>query len=495
MCTLTLISTNNNTSNAKNLSMYEATVKNVEKLVTASLEDSDSFQEYEKTMLDICNAVGRDVLQRKLQKTSRQYTSEYILVDGQRYKRFTRGTVEYHSLCGSVPVERYTYRQTGVRNGTTVVPLDLHEQLVARTTPALAYRIALGDAQCPGRQWEEQLHASCRQPPSRSTLERIAKKIGTVAREKVPVILQTVRNQEPVYEEAVALSIGLDRTTIPMEEKLHFEGKPPLKRRKSPYIRKAPWPVEVNYRMAYVGTVSLTGQNGECIHTYRYGCSADVNPAGVLREMTNDVIHLQSLRRKSGCKELPMAIVQDGAPEMWTLVESAVEKALPGRHFHKAIDRYHLAERLAESLKALKNPFVNRDIRMREWAALLDSSNKAIDDIEKFILKHLKRLKKLDSMSNANAETLRIHLTYIKNNKHLMRYATLRNKGLPTGSGATEGACKSLIMIRAKRCGQRWHSEGVNAVLTLRSLYQNGRLESFWNEMTEQNHVTIKTAA
>jgi hypothetical protein len=44
-----------------------------------------------------------------------------------------------------------------------------------------------------------------------------------------------------------------------MKKKLRFEGKPILIRRKSPYIRKAPWPVEVNYRMAYVGTVSLTG--------------------------------------------------------------------------------------------------------------------------------------------------------------------------------------------------------------------------------------------
>jgi len=103
------------------------------------------------------------------------------------------------------------------------------------------------------------------------------------------------------------------------------------------------------HQTCLVGTVSLSDKAGKCIQTYRYGCSADVNPAGVLKEMTSDVIYLQSLRRKSGCKELPMTIVQDGAPEMWTLVESAVERALPGWYFHEAIDQYHLAERLAES--------------------------------------------------------------------------------------------------------------------------------------------------
>ena len=495
MSTLTLINTKNNTASCIYSDLMTTTAGNIAEIISASSPNTNCFQDYEKTLLQILNELGKQVLQCKFEETSRKYDSEYILVDGLRYKRFTKGTVDYHSLCGTIPVERYTYRRTGVRNGPTVVPFELSEQLVARTTPALAYRIALGDAQCPGRQWEEQLHASYRQPPSRSTLERIAKQIGTIAREKAPVVLQTVRKQESICEEAVALSIGLDRTTIPMEEKLRFIGPPPLKRRKTPYSRKAPWPVEVNYRMAYVGTVSLTGKDGECIQTYRYGCSADVDPAGVLKEMTSDVIHLQSLRRKKGCKELPMAIVQDGAPEMWTLVESAVEKALPGSHFHKAIDRYHLAERLAESLKALKDPFVNRDIRMREWAELMERSNGAIDDIEKFLIEHQKRLIRHKALSVADAEILRMHLTYIKNNKHLMRYAPLKELGLPTGSGATEGACKSLIMIRTKRCGQRLHSKGVNSVLTLRSLHQNDRLESFWNEMMEQDHVSIEAVA
>ncbi|MBN2525854.1 MAG: hypothetical protein JXR76_05620 [Deltaproteobacteria bacterium] len=68
-------------------------------------------------------------------------------------------------------------RKAGVRNGPTVVPLELSSHTVARTTSVLAYRIAPGAAQCPGRQWEKQLHASHRRPPARSTLEWIAKKI------------------------------------------------------------------------------------------------------------------------------------------------------------------------------------------------------------------------------------------------------------------------------------------------------------------------------
>jgi hypothetical protein len=51
---------------------------------------------------------------------------------------------------------------------------------LARRGPGYgAYRVALGYAQGPGRQAEEQTHADHREPPSRSTLERLAKGIGT----------------------------------------------------------------------------------------------------------------------------------------------------------------------------------------------------------------------------------------------------------------------------------------------------------------------------
>ena len=54
--------------------------------------------------------------------------------------------VRYFTLCGAVDIERWTYREMGVRNGPTLVPLDLDAGLVERTTPALGFRIALGYA-------------------------------------------------------------------------------------------------------------------------------------------------------------------------------------------------------------------------------------------------------------------------------------------------------------------------------------------------------------
>ncbi len=222
-------------------------------------------------------------------------------IDGERYRRHISCTVRYHSLCGSVEISRATYRKASVRNGATVVPLDLVTGMVEGATPALAYRIALGDAQCPGRQWEQQLVASHRRPPSRSTLERIAKKLGGAIKAASPSILRVVRAQEELTADAHAISMGLDRTTIPMEEPLRKGDirDPSLKRRKKPYVRRAPEPIKVNYRMGYVGTVSVFDRDGECLHTYKYACSADEDPATLVQEMLEDVVRLRNLRAAS----------------------------------------------------------------------------------------------------------------------------------------------------------------------------------------------------
>jgi hypothetical protein len=102
----------------------------------------------------------------------------------------------YHSLCGPLPVQRATYREVGAHNGPTVVPLDLATGLIAGATPALAYRVALGYAQGPGRRAEEQMHADHRQPPSRSTLERLGKTLGTHTHAAAPRIEAVVRDDE-----------------------------------------------------------------------------------------------------------------------------------------------------------------------------------------------------------------------------------------------------------------------------------------------------------
>jgi hypothetical protein len=85
--------------------------------------------------------------------------------------------------------------------------------------------------------------------------------------------------------------------------------------------------------------------------------------------------------------------------------------------------------------------------------------------------------------------------SYISSNEDRMRYAKLRRAGFPIGSGITEGACKSLVAMRAKRSGQRWYHDGLTAALTLRALHQSDRLDSFWKRFTRRYSANVQAVA
>lgn len=60
-------------------------------------------------------------------------------------------------------------------------------------------------------------------------------------------------------------------------------------------------------------------------------------------------------------------------------------------------------------------------------------------------------------------------------------YKTYKKQGLEIGSGAIESAHRTIIQQRAKLSGQRWTMDGVQSILSLRSLYYSGRWEELLN--------------
>ena len=145
------------------------------------------FAEREVAALALTNEATRLFLQSDLLAIADRHGAQ-VEVDGVIYQRHEPGTVRYYTLCGALDLERWTYREIGVRNGPTIVPLELAAGLVEHTSPALGVRIALGYAKDHMRSAEEDMQADHRCPPSRSTLERVAKAIGTEATRVAPRI-------------------------------------------------------------------------------------------------------------------------------------------------------------------------------------------------------------------------------------------------------------------------------------------------------------------
>jgi hypothetical protein len=82
-------------------------------------------------------------------------------------------------------IARDTYREVGVRNRPTIVPLDLVAGLAERATPGMAKNIAHGYARHDIRTHCEVLREAHRCPPPRATAERIAKALAEAAESDV----------------------------------------------------------------------------------------------------------------------------------------------------------------------------------------------------------------------------------------------------------------------------------------------------------------------
>jgi len=443
--------------------------------VDAKVGVDASFEAREVAALELTNEATRLFLHGDLLAIADRH-GEHVEVDGVIYQRHQPGTVTYFTLCGALEIDRWTYRELGVRNGPTIVPLELEAGLVEHGTPALGFRIALGYAKDHMRSCEEDMKADHRSPPSRSTLERMAKSIGTDARRVAPRIEPRLRRAEQVPAGAVALSMGLDRTSVPMEES-RPAGEAPATRRKTrskPYERMQPHPVNVNYRMAYVGTITFHDAHGDELGTRFYTAAAHESPtARVVGPLMADLRH--ALRQAPG---LTVGVIQDGAPELWTLLTTALSAEPLVAKYYTAIDRYHLNERLADILRCVEPDVAARWARLSDWNERLDRDDNAIYRIRATVREiHADATTRRD---RARLDTLDRHLTYLENNAYLMRYARLRAVGLPVGSGVTEGACKSVIEMRTNGGGQRWRPEGLEAVLTLRAVHKSDRLPRFW---------------
>lgn len=481
----------------------EARETSLQKLLT-TFEDAmkvagGTFGDRESAALELANELTRRWLEAELGKMAARY-GEHVRVNGELHRRHASGTRQYHTLCGTVEVRRDTYRRVGVHNGRTVVPLEIEAGLIEHATPALAFSVTQGFSERPLRHYEAEMSAAHRVVPSRSTLERIAKRIGTSLRETLPWIEPIVRASEQLPRGACSVSIGIDRTTVPMAERSEIAKKC----RGRPYVRRPPEPVVVAYRMAYVGTLAVHDREGAVLWTRRFGSTAGEGPRGLLDRLGAEVRHV--LRQQV---TLPLVIVQDGAPELWNLVDEWLDRE-GLKAAMKMIDRFHVDERMAQLCELITCTKPQGRELFNTWRTQLDRSDSAIDRI----CRRLNALEHYQLFGGADREPMPAywtqltrdeikgerasiawgHVAYLNRYRRQLRYATARRSGFPIGSGVTEGACKSVITMRFKRSGQRWYEQGLSPCLQLRALHLNERLRSCFDVLLASRRGSFASA-
>jgi len=160
------------------------------------------FARREEVALALANEVVRVELTAALQDIVASHGTEDVLVGDERYRFHETGSQSYASFVGPLEVERPTFRKVGVRSGPTVVPLDLAAGLLHGTTPALAWRFARGKAKDAARDLFDDLVASHRVPPSRTTLENKGDAIGAALRRRQAVVRAAARHGEALPDGA-----------------------------------------------------------------------------------------------------------------------------------------------------------------------------------------------------------------------------------------------------------------------------------------------------
>jgi hypothetical protein len=166
-----------------------------------------------------------------------------------------------------------------------------------------------------------------------------------------------------------------------------------------------------------------------------------------------------------------VVILGDGARWIRHVVED---------HFPNAVhivDIYHAREHLWNVANAVHG---SATAQGAAWANQADDllSHGKIEELVQLI----EKLPAISALPGASRSIPVIEAEYFLSNAERMRYPLFRAKGMHSGSGVAEAACKTVVSTRAKRSGMRWTPEGLDAVLALRTSVLNQSYDLFWGQ-------------
>ena len=402
---------------------------------------------------DAAAACERAVLAYAIQAAD--IDTQRIRIEGREFSKAMRGEVEYQTAAGTIRVERTLYRER--RNGPTVDPIAVKLGMVNKTwLPGAAAQMAGLLANGPSRDAKKTATKMGRLPYSRSSFERVGHAVAQHYVAQHADVDEVLINAYDLPRAATAMIASLDRVSVPMEEP---RTRPPGRPRKGAAKR----PIERNFRMAYCGSLTLLDEEGKPIHKICYGRMPKGDPVDLVDGMASDALAL--LRQRP---ELHVTVVNDGAPgepraaylvePHGVLFSPAATLTVPGVAPYRLIDLFHLLEKLNAAAVSLHGEDEAK-VMCKRWSLRLTNSSTAA-------LRILNELRTADNGSDAVHEAI----TYIENNHGLMNYATAKAEGRPLGSGAVEATCKSLVSLRMKRPGARWHDDTGEHIVQLRAL-------------------------
>jgi len=257
-----------------------------------------------------------------------------LFVAGERDHRVLRCATTYNSAAGPVRVERSLYRSP--QGGHAVCPLALRTGLIEGSwTPLAAKQAVWVVAHLTPTEGEELFALLGNMTPSKSTLDRLPKALRAHWEAPRPRFAATLRHQEAIPPEAVAVAVSLDGVLAPMQD-----GQRHAKRTHARATGTAP-SGPAGYQEVGCATVSYDDRHGERLCTRRMARMPETTKATLTRQLTAEVMGALVQR-----PDLRVVNVADGAPDNW----SSLGETLP--FGIEVLDFYHATAHLGAALGA-----------------------------------------------------------------------------------------------------------------------------------------------
>ena len=366
-------------------------------------------------------------------------------VEGKKYTKAAPTPGQAMTTLGSVKYSRARYRPTS-RQGESFIPADHQLGLTeGNQTPAAAGLSMAFLSSLTARESADAWKRVAGEGPSTSTLVKLSGVAGRCLEECSTEVMDELRKQEELPENAKTLFVALDGVMMRMNaEKIGDD-----------VIEVARW------REASCGVVSLHDNDGNRLLSRYIGRLPEGKKQSLKEQLRQEVMYILGQN-----PDLNLVVCGDGEKGNWTFSESLNPDV-------EVLDFWHAAEYLMLAADAAFGSDEKASIKwFKRKRHILRHDPKGVDRV-------IDSLRYLLRMGRGRAE-IRKALGYFRNNRSRMNYYHIAKEGYPIGSGQVEAANKMLVTHRLKRSGQRWGRDGGQGVLAFRALLKSDRLDRTW---------------
>lgn len=428
----------------------------------------ETFEAFEARLHSSLQAVERELLAEDLARAD--VDAEAILVDGATLRRVLRAEQTYMTSAGPVSVSRTLYKDRTDPGERAVVPMELRAGIVdGFWTPHAAKQAAWVVAQMSPKTGEELFKRIGNMAPSKSSLDRLPKKLAARVDEDRREFEAALREAMVIPERTACVMISIDGVLAPMNDGGASEKKAKTAARGQ--VAKGP----AGYREVGCATLSFCDEDGECLAAIRMARMPEPHKAGLKKSILAELKTALEMR-----PDLKIVKAADGAVDNWRFLHEEVPEG------EEVVDFFHAAEHLNAALAAAYG-VATRETRRR----FADLRHVLLEDPDGVgtVIRALTYLRN----KHPDKKEIATELGYFRKRRNLMRYAEMRERGLPIGTGVTEAACKTLVTQRLKQSGMRWGHKGGQAILNLRGWAQSDRFDHAWALLaaTYRTEVTL----